>query len=694
VHRAALALLVVWGALGTVGAQLPLNWDVVLGGEDYEELTALEVLPDGILVGGSSKSNVALGNPNDFSWNMLVAKLDFDGSVLWQRDYGGNQSERLWAMIPTRDGGFLAGGYSFSGIGGDKSEANRGDKDVWILKIDAQGQPQWDKTFGGLFQDELFGVLEMPDGGYLLGCHSNSDASGDKTQNSLGFHDIWLIRTDAFGNKLWDRTIGGSGYEQINDLVWAPNGNVYCSGGTTSPANSGDLGPVAERGGMDFLLMQVNPLSGAVLWSKRYGGTGEDYAYSLVAASNGLLYMGGRSGSSPSPPTSDNNGKSAPLLGGPGDYWLVELEPDGTMRRDWSYGGSGLDDLYFIREKPCGGFILGGVSNSDSSGNKTSALRGAFDFWILSITADASLEWQQSIGGAGNDALTQIAQAPDGSLYIGGHSDSGAGFEKSADALGLNDFWVVSSRCSLNVEIQQLGNPSPCSGEPLTLDASVPDCPQCVYQWSEGSSTPSIEIAPGTSGTYAVTICNEGGCVGSDSATIVVPPALVVNIGPADTLIEQGSALLLSVGNAPGLSYAWSNGSTAASIAVQTPGLYAVTVTDANGCSATDAIRVSIALRRQVWVPNAFTPDGDGFNDYIAIFTDESVLRVLTFQIADRWGGLCYRRDNFAPNFATDGWDGRWRGQPAPSGVYTWFAMLEYQDGGKTFLEGSISLLR
>lgn len=692
IRRLSFALLLSMTSWAAAWSQPVISWDRVLGGESYEELNALEMLPDGILVGGSTRSGIAFGDPSDFSWNMLVAKLDLDGAILWQYTYGAPQDERLWKLIPTRDGGFLAGGYSYSGVGGDKTEPNRGDKDVWIIKLNGQGQLQWDKTFGGLFQDELFTMLEMPDGGYLLGCHSNSDISGDKTEASRGSHDIWLIRTDVQGNMLWDKTIGGTGYEQINDLVWAPDGNVYGSGGSTSPENDGELGPETARGGMDFLLLKINPANGAVFWTRRYGGMGEDYPYSLILASNGRLYQGGRSGSQPEAAGAFNNGKSAAFFGGDSDYWLLELDTDGRKTNDWSFGGTGLDDLYYILEKPCGGFVIGGVSDSDISGNKTSTSRGSFDFWVLSLDEACNTLWEQPMGGTGGDALTHIALYPNGSLVFAGHSDSPAGFEKSQNALGVNDFWIIGSSCTAAADIVAEGLDMPCTDEPVILDAAIPGCSGCTYLWNTGEMTPAIEVPPGTIDTFSVRICNEGACVARDSMAVATFPPLVIDLG-ADIVVVGGTTLTVP-GTEPDWALQWSNGSTGPSIPIGQTGNYSVTVTDENGCTATDVIQIMVEKKRSVWVPNAFSPDGDGYSDYLPIFTDDPGLQVITFQIADRWGGVCYRRDNFQPLHASEGWDGRWRNQPAASGVYGWFALVEFSDGERLLLEGDVTLVR
>jgi gliding motility-associated-like protein len=681
--------LALFGCLTTaLWSQPALNWDRTLGGASWDELNGLLAMPDGIIAAGSSRSGTT-----DLSWNYLIVKLDFDGNVIWQRTYGGDQDDRLWAIIPTADGGFLAGGYSYSSASGNKSQPTRGDMDVWVMKLDAQGMLQWERAWGGLYRDELFAILEIPGSGYLLGCNSWSDAGPDKTEPPRGEQDFWLIRIDQQGNKLWDKTIGGSGYDQINDLARAPDGNVYLSGGTVSAGSTGDLSAEPSRGGMDFWLGKINLNNGQLLWDHRYGGTGEDYAYVLYPAGSGALYLGGRSGSAPAAPGPFNNGKDAPFYGGDSDYWLLELDANGQKIREWSFGGTGLDDLYAVHENPLGQLVLGGVSDSGISGAKTAAPRGNYDYWLVGLDGSGNESWQRSLGGTSADALTKIAFRPDGSFVVGGHSSSNTGFEKTENNLGVNDFWVLSFECGLKANIVQTGIPTSCGGDPILLDAAIDTCLSCNYLWNTGAATSGIEVPANVPAAYSVAVHDEWGCVAFDTLRIEVPPPPEVELGISDTIIIQGSSLLIGSGNAGG-QYLWSTGDTTPVIRVSQSGVYSVTVTDAAGCSAVGQVRVQVTRKGNIYVPNAFSPDLDGYNDYVSIFADESVRRVVTFQVADRWGTLVFRRDDFPPLWETEGWDGVYRGQPAPPGVYGWFAEIEYIDGVREVFEGSITVVR
>src|SRR4051812_22708364 len=122
-------------------------------------------------------------------------------------------NDELNSLQQTADGGYILGGWSASGIGGDKTQPLWGWQDYWIIKIDSSGTMQWDKRFGGTDIDRLYSLHETADGGYILGGYSRSDISGDKTQDTIGGIDYWIVKTDSLGNKQWDKDFGGTSDE-------------------------------------------------------------------------------------------------------------------------------------------------------------------------------------------------------------------------------------------------------------------------------------------------------------------------------------------------------------------------------------------------------------------------------------------------------------------------------------------------
>src|SRR5678815_3137602 len=108
----------------------------------------------------------------------------------WDKTFGGSEGEVLGgALQQTSDGGYILGGSSKSGISGDKNQANKGFNDYWVVKLDASGNQLWDKTLGGNDYDFFVSLQQTADGGYILGGYSSTDINGDKTQSSKGEDD-------------------------------------------------------------------------------------------------------------------------------------------------------------------------------------------------------------------------------------------------------------------------------------------------------------------------------------------------------------------------------------------------------------------------------------------------------------------------------------------------------------------------
>ncbi|MBK7853609.1 MAG: hypothetical protein IPJ79_00665 [Bacteroidetes bacterium] len=145
---------------------------------------------------------------------VLSAKLNAQ-EIEWQNTIGGSGYDRLFSSQQTNDGGYITGGISYSNISGDKTENCIGNWDYWIVKTDATGNIQWQNTIGGNGNDFLLSIQQTVDGGYILGGSSASNISGDKTENSNGWDDYWLVKTDATGNIQWQNTIGGNDWDEL-----------------------------------------------------------------------------------------------------------------------------------------------------------------------------------------------------------------------------------------------------------------------------------------------------------------------------------------------------------------------------------------------------------------------------------------------------------------------------------------------
>jgi len=234
--------------------------------------------------------------------------------------------------------------------------------------------------------------------------------------------------------------------------------------------------------------------------------------------------------------------------------------------------------------------------------------------------------------------------------------------------------------------IQVVASKNPiCEGEPSTLTASG-NLPNINYTWNTGDIGNTLIVSPIVQKNYGVkgTVAN---CSDSVGITIDVIKKQILDIGD-DRLLCLGEDVLLDASHYIGL-FTWSTGSTSPAIVVNEPGIYWVSVNN-NGCISTDSIIFSPCT--QLWVPNAFTPNGDGLNDlFQAVLSDNGIEFELS--IFDRWGGILFHTNN-----KEIGWDGMFQGQPLPPGVYTWrisYQATDHYGMKRTIIEkGIVSLIR
>lgn len=361
----------------------------------------------------------------------------------WDKRFGGNVTEVNHSIINTKDNGFLIGGYSTSGISGDKTQPSWGLSDYWIVKTDSLSNKQWDKRFGGNSTDLLFSLYQDSDGEYLLGGYSVSDSSGDKTEHNrdvnLIYADYWVVKIDSLGNKVWDKTFGGDSEDALESIIQAKDkGYILC--GRSVSGISGDK-TQASWGGTDGWVVKTDSV-GNKLWDRRFGGSLNDNIYRVIETSDGGFLIGGISFSGISGDKTEMNWDST--FSTP-DYWIIKLDSFGIKQWDKRYGGNNSDQLEWILQTVNGDYLLAGYSNSGLSGDKSQpAYGGTYDYWIIRLDNNGSKIWDKRFGGYSSDwGDVRISETADSGFFVAGLSYSPIGGDKSEANLGVGQTWML-----------------------------------------------------------------------------------------------------------------------------------------------------------------------------------------------------------------------------------------------------------
>lgn len=313
------------------------RWDKRYGSASSDYLFSIQQTADGqfILCGGSGGWASGDKSSSSFGYeDFWLVKVDTNGTKLWDRTIGGDGVDRPQALQQTRDGGYILAGFSSSGTNAHKSQPCRGAYDYWIYKTDTNGYRQWDKTFGGMGDDELACLDQTRDGGYILGGFTSTTNDGDVSELPRGGLDYWVVKVDSNGTKQWDHRFGGSSDDQLQSVRQTSDGG-YILGGWSSSSNSGDR-TECRRGlsstDKDYWIVKVNE-NGIKVWDKAIGGQSDDYLYSAWEESGGSYVLAGYSCSAAS------GEKSEPAWGGSSwDYWIVRLY--GRFIFDYDFQGS------------------------------------------------------------------------------------------------------------------------------------------------------------------------------------------------------------------------------------------------------------------------------------------------------------------------------------------------------------------
>jgi len=360
-------------------AEETLTWDKTFGGIEADMANSIIQTEDGgYAVAGYTWSKGA--GRQDF-W---VIKLYEDGSIEWDRTFGGSAADVIYSIIQTKDRGYAVAGKTKSIASGEKA---------WVIKMNTRGNKVWDNTFAKRTDDEIFSIIQTKDGGYTVCGYTGAKDWGEV--------DSWIIKLDKTLNIEWDKTFGGIGWDETNSILQEEDGSFIVFGFVQSK----------DKGREDGWIVKLNE-NGEMVWDKSFGGSQNDEVFSGIKTADGGYAVCGYTES-----------KGA----GGCDAWIVKLDEDGEVVWDKAFGGIEAEVANSIIQTGDGGYVLAGYTESKGAGRE--------DAWVIKLDEDGEVVWDKTFGGSDEDVARCIIQTGDGGYVLAGYTES-----KGA---GRYDAWIV-----------------------------------------------------------------------------------------------------------------------------------------------------------------------------------------------------------------------------------------------------------
>lgn len=315
-------------------------------------------------------------------FDIYLVKTDAEGNFEWDKTYGDVDNDYGYYIIPSSHGGFIISG-SIDRIGA---------WDAYLVKIDTDGNVEWENTYGGVEFEYAMGLVQADDGGYVF---------TGTTWSSSETSQIWLVKVDSAGNEEWSKEFGGTDYDYGVDLVETADGGFIISG----------YGYAGTEDGYEGYLVKTDS-DGNEVWSELYGGPGTQHFHMVRELASGDYVVTGYSQGSG--PTAD-------------DLWFVKVDATGGLLWDKIYGGDGTDEGNSICVTETGFYVIG-RTGSFGEGNA--------DLWILETDEAGDTLSTMTLGGALSDGGIGAGIVEDSNIII-------AGWTASFGQGSISDFWLL-----------------------------------------------------------------------------------------------------------------------------------------------------------------------------------------------------------------------------------------------------------
>jgi len=302
-----------------------------------------------------------------------LIRTDTNGYKVWDRIFGGPQSDVGYFVQQTSDRGYI--------IAGSTESFGAGGKDAWLIKTDADGNEVWNKTFGGSRNDWARSAQQTSDGGYIVTGSMYSYNAAHLSQM------VWLIKTDANGNEVWDKIFGGPLDDWGNFVQQTSDGGYIITGATKSYG----------EGGNSALWLIKTDSGGNEAWDRTFSGPRDAIGYSVQQTRDGGYIV---------------SGSKIPYSGGTGEIWLIKTDADGNKTWDKTFEGSGDDVGKSVLQTRDGGYIV--------IGSKASSGGGSQSVWLIKIDDKGNVMWDRTFGESGWNEGKSVQQTSDGGYIITG----------------------------------------------------------------------------------------------------------------------------------------------------------------------------------------------------------------------------------------------------------------------------------